>query len=273
MKKLIPILLVLVLALSAFALAACAPEETPPVDDNPEGNGAAVGNEGDVDGEKLVLTMGTEAGFEPFEYKEGDNYLGIDIELAQAIADKLNMELQISDMAFDTLLDALNADMVDFVAAGMSIDPEREQQVDFTVPYFNASQAVVIRAADAANYTDVTALEGKKIAVQAGTTGNDLADLVKDADVSAFTAYSEAISALENGSVDAVIMDNFPASSFAAGNEALQVIAGWYEEEQYAMAIKKGNTELYDQINGALQELIDDGTLDAIVERYSSDLM
>ena len=222
MKKLIPILLVLVFVLSACVLGACTPNEAPPVDDDTEGNGETVGNEGDGDGEKLILTMGTEAGFEPFEYKEGDNYLGIDIELAQAIADKLNMELKISDMAFDTLLDALDADMVDFVAAGMSIDPEREQQVDFTVPYFNASQAVVIRSEDAANFADATALEGKKIAVQAGTTGNDLADLVKDAEVSAFTAYSEAISALENGSVDAVIMDNFPASSFAAGNDALQ---------------------------------------------------
>ncbi len=226
---------------------------------------------GNTDTTSTVLKMGTEAGFAPFEYKEGDNYLGIDVEISQKIAEKLGMQLEIADMNFDSLLDALDAGTVDFIAAGMSIKPEREKQADFTVSYFNASQTVVLLNTNDTIQT-IADLEGKKIGVQAGTTGNDEASLIKDAKVSAFTAFSEAISALENGTVDAVIMDNFPANSFAAKNSNLKLQEGLFAAEKYAFAIKKDNTELYDKVNGALQELIDDGTVQAIIDKYSASL-
>jgi len=253
MKKFLAILLIVMLA---FALVAC-------------NNNASNEDANNGDAEKEVLVMGTESGFAPFEYKEGDNYLGIDIEIAEAIAAKLDMTLEISDMAFDTLLNALDSDMVDFVAAGMDVTPEREAQVDFTETYFDACQVVVVKAENAAAITDVAALEGKTIAVQAGTTGNQLADQVKDATVSAFTAYSEVIAALENGTADAVIMDNLPAIYYTSNNEGLAIVEDLYETIPYAMAIKKGNTDLYDKINGALVELIEDGTVAGIIEKYS----
>ncbi|HHV97345.1 MAG TPA: basic amino acid ABC transporter substrate-binding protein [Clostridiaceae bacterium] len=215
-----------------------------------------------------IIKMGTNAEFPPFEYVENGEYVGIDVELAKAIAKELGKELVIEDMAFDALIDALNSGKVDFVAAGMTVNADREKNVDFTIKYYNASQTIVVRA-DNEDIKTKDDLVGKRIGVQTGTTGYDLAMEIKDAVVNSYNNGLEATMDLKNGNIDAVIIDNFPAKKYAERNSELKLIEGEFEEEQYAMAVKKGNKKLLDQINKALQKLMEDGTYDSILEKYS----
>ncbi|NLC67789.1 MAG: basic amino acid ABC transporter substrate-binding protein [Clostridiaceae bacterium] len=215
-----------------------------------------------------IIKMGTNAEFPPFEYVENGEYAGIDVELAQAIAKELGKELEIVDMAFNALIDALNSGKVDFVAAGMSVDPEREKNVDFTIKYYNATQTIIVQAGNE-NIKSKDDLVGKKIGVQTGTTGYDVAVEIKDAVVSTYENGLEATMDLANGNIDAVIIDDFPAKKYVEKNPGLKLVDGQFEEEQYAMAVKKGNKKLLEQINKALQKLMDDGTYDKILEKYS----
>ncbi|NMB96400.1 MAG: basic amino acid ABC transporter substrate-binding protein, partial [Clostridiaceae bacterium] len=208
------------------------------------------------------------AEFPPFEFVENGEFAGIDVELAQAIAKELGKELVIEDMAFDALIDALNSGKVDFVAAGMTVNAEREKNVDFTTKYYNATQTIIVKG-DNEDIKTVEDLEGKKIGVQTGTTGYDLAMEIKDAVVNSYNNGLEATLDLKNGNIDAVIIDNFPAKKYVENNPELKLIDGQFEEEQYAMAVKKGNKKLLEQINKALQKLIDDGTYDSILDKYS----
>lgn len=215
-----------------------------------------------------IIKMGTNAEFPPFEYVENGEYAGIDVELAQAIAKELGKELEIVDMAFNALINALNSGKVDFVAAGMSVDPEREKNVDFTIKYYNATQTIIVQAGNE-NIKSKDDLVGKKIGVQTGTTGYDVAVEIKDAVVSTYENGLEATMDLANGNIDAVIIDDFPAKKYVEKNPGLKLVDGQFEEEQYAMAVKKGNKKLLEQINKALQKLMDDGTYDKILEKYS----
>jgi len=215
-----------------------------------------------------VIRMGTNAEFPPFEYVENGEYAGIDVELAKAIAKELGKELVIEDMAFDALIDAVNSGKVDFIAAGMTVRPDREKNVDFSIKYYNASQTIIVKG-DNEDIKTKDDLVGKKIGVQTGTTGYDLAVEIKDAVVSSYNNGLEATLDLKNGNIDAVIIDNFPAKKYVEKNPELKLIEGQFEEEQYAIAVKKGNKKLLDQINKALQKLMDDGTYDSILEKYS----
>ena len=215
-----------------------------------------------------VIRMGTNAEFPPFEYVENGEYAGIDVELAKAIAKELGKELVIEDMAFDALIDAVNSGKVDFIAAGMTVRPDREKNVDFSIKYYNASQTIIVKG-DNEDIKTKDDLVGKKIGVQTGTTGYDLAVEIKDEVVSSYNNGLEATLDLKNGNVDAVIIDNFPAKKYVEKNPELKLIEGQFEEEQYAIAVKKGNKKLLDQINKALQKLMDDGTYDSILEKYS----
>ena len=243
MKRNLKILTTLFLAIAVlFAAAGCTKEET--------------------------LKMGTNAEFPPFEYVDGENFAGIDVELAEAIAKELGMKLKVENMAFDSLIDAVNSGKVDFVAAGMTVRPDREENVDFTLKYYNATQTIIVQG----NNNDVKSkanLEGKKIGVQTGTTGQDIAGEIKDAEVSKYNNGLEAVMDLKNGKIDAVIIDNFPAKSYVDKNSELKLVEGDFDEEQYAMAVKKCNTKLLEKINKALQKLIDDGTYDKILDKYS----
>ena len=189
-------------------------------------------------------------------------------EQSEAIAKELGMKLKVENMAFDSLIDAVNSGKVDFVAAGMTVRPDREENVDFTLKYYNATQTIIVQG----NNNDVKSkanLEGKKIGVQTGTTGQDIAGEIKDAEVSKYNNGLEAVMDLKNGKIDAVIIDNFPAKSYVDKNSELKLVEGDFDEEQYAMAVKKGNTKLLEKINKALQKLIDDGTYDKILDKYS----
>lgn len=215
-----------------------------------------------------VLRMGTNATFPPYEYVDENNEVaGIDADIAAAIAEKLGMELEITDMAFDSLIPALQSDTIDIVLAGMTVDPERAEQVNFTDSYATGVQVIIVpEGSDIASPDD---LEGKNIGVQTGTTG-DLycTDDYGQEFVKQFDNGPLAVAALVNGQVDCVVIDNEPAKNYVAANQGLKILDTAYANEEYAAAISKDNTELFEQVNAAIQELKEDGTIDSIIEKY-----
>ena len=215
-----------------------------------------------------VLRMGTNATFPPYEYVDENNEVaGIDADIAAAIADKLGMELEITDMAFDSLIPALQSDTIDIVLAGMTVDPERAESVNFTDSYATGVQVIIVpEGSDIASPDD---LEGKNIGVQTGTTG-DLycTDDYGQEFVKQFDNGPLAVAALLNGQVDCVVIDNEPAKNYVAANEGLKILDTAYADEDYAAAIAKEDTELFEQVNTAIQELKEDGTIASIIEKY-----
>ena len=223
-----------------------------------------------------VLRMGTNATFPPYEYMDENNEVaGIDAEIAAAIADKLGMELEITDMAFESLIPALQAGTIDIVLAGMTVDPERAEQVNFTDTYATGVQVVIVpensdiapvENEEGAMEVDLT---GKTIGVQTGTTG-DLycTDDYGQEFVKQFDNGPLAVAALMNGQVDCVVIDNEPAKNYVAANEGLKILDTAFANEDYAAAIAKDNTELFEQVNTAIQELKADGTIQTIIEKY-----
>lgn len=215
-----------------------------------------------------VLRMGTNATFPPYEYvDENNNVAGIDADIAAAIADKLGMELEITDMAFESLIPALQSDTIDIVLAGMTVDPERAESVNFTESYATGVQVIIVpEGSDIASPDD---LEGKNIGVQTGTTG-DLycTDSYGQEFVKQFDNGPLAVAALLNGQVDCVVIDNEPAKNYVAANEGLKILDTAYANEDYAAAIAKDNTELFDKVNAAIKELKEDGTIASIIEKY-----
>lgn len=214
-----------------------------------------------------VLVMATNAEFAPWEYYEGDKIVGIDPEIAQAIADKLGMTLEIEDMAFDSIIPAVTSGKADFGAAGMTVDEDRMVFVDFSDTYANASQVIIVK--ETSEITGSADLSDKKIGVQLGTTGDLLAtDLAGDGNVERYNKGFEAVQALLQDKIDAVVIDSAPANVFVEQSEGLKVCEEAMSQEEYAIAVAKGNTELLDKINGALKELKEDGTIDAIMNKY-----
>ena len=212
-----------------------------------------------------TLVMGTNAEFPPFEYKEGTGFAGIDVDLMRAIAEKMGLELEVEDMAFESLTQSFGR--IDVIAAGFTIDPTREATCDFSDTYFNATQTVILKADS--TIATLEDLKGKKIGVQTGTTGDIYCtDDYGQENVKQFNNGPLAVAALVNGQIDCVVIDQEPAKNYVAANSGLKILDTAYADEDYAIAIKKGNTELLDKVNGALKELQDDGTLQAIVDKY-----
>ncbi len=243
MKKILALVMVAVLAI---AMVACgAPAE-----------------------EKEVLTMGTNAAFPPYEFvDENNNVAGIDAEIAAAVAEKLGMELEIKDMAFESLITAVSSGTVDVVLAGMTVTPERQESVNFSDSYATGIQVVIVK--EDSEIASIDDLEGKKIGVQSGTTGDIYcADDYGEEAVARYDNGALAVAALQNGQVDCVVIDNEPAKAFVAANEGLKILDTEYITENYAAAIAKDNTELLEKFNSALAELKADGTLDSIIAKY-----
>ena len=213
------------------------------------------------------LVMATNAEFPPYEYYDGDDVVGIDVDFAQAIADKLGMELSVEDMAFESIIPAVQSGKADFGAAGMTVTEERQSQVDFSDSYYTGRQVIIVRE----DNTDITGpddLNGKKIGVQLGTTGDIYSsDDYGDDNVERYNKGVEAVQALQQGKIDAVIIDDQPAQTFVKENEGLKILDTEYVEEDYALCFKKGN-DLVDKVNDAIAELKKDGTFDKIVEKY-----
>ncbi len=214
-----------------------------------------------------VLVMATNAEFEPWEYYEGSEIVGIDVEIAQALADKLGMELEVEDMAFDSIIPAVTSGKADFGVAGMTVDETRKKSIDFTDTYANASQVIIVK--EDSEITSSADLADKKIGVQLGTTGDLLStDLVGDGNVERYNKGFEAVQALLQGKIDAVVIDSAPAKVFVEQSEGLKICEEAMSQEEYAIAVAKGNTEILDKINGALKELKEDGTIDEIINKY-----
>ena len=214
-----------------------------------------------------VLTMATNAYFPPYEFYEGDQIVGIDAEIAQAIADKLGLTLEIQDMEFDSIITAIQTGKADMGLAGMTVTEERLENVNFTTTYATGIQSIiVVEGSDIASADD---LAGHIIGVQLGTTGDIYAvDDFGQENVSEYDKGADAVLALLQGKVDAVIIDNQPAINFVAANEGLVILDTEYAVEDYAACISKENPELLEAVNTALQELIEDGTVQAILDKY-----
>ncbi len=214
------------------------------------------------------LIMSTNAAFPPYEMTtDSGEFEGIDIETAQAIADKLGLELQIDDMDFDAALLAVQQGKSDMVMAGVTVTDERQNVMDFTDSYATGIQSIIVK--EDSDIASVDDLAGKKIGTQRGTTGYlYCSDDFGDENVVAYDDGLTAVQMLNNGQVDCVVIDNAPAKEFIAANPGLKLLDTAYVEEDYAIGIGKGNTELKDAINTALEELKADGTLQAIVDKY-----
>lgn len=264
MKKLSIAMLSMVLA-GSMLLTACGGGNTQATEDTGSDTQQSETAENTEGG---VLRMGTNATFPPYEYVDENNEVaGIDADIAAAIADKLGMELEITDMAFDSLIPALQSDTIDIVLAGMTVDPERAESVNFTDSYATGVQVIIVpEGSDIASPDD---LEGKNIGVQTGTTG-DLycTDDYGQEFVKQFDNGPLAVAALLNGQVDCVVIDNEPAKNYVAANEGLKILDTAFANEDYAAALAKEDTELFEQVNTAIQELKEDGTIASIIEKY-----
>lgn len=214
-----------------------------------------------------ILTMGTNAAFPPYEYYEGDTVVGIDAEIAQAIAEKLGLSLEIVDMDFNSIITAVQSGKVDVGIAGMTVDPDRLENVDFTDSYATGVQVVIVT--EDSEIASVDDLEGKLIGTQEGTTGwSYCSEDYGDDMVIPYTNGATAVQALLDGKVDCVVIDQQPALSFVEANEGLKILETEYAVEDYAIAVSKDNTALRDAINTALNELIEDGTVQGILDKY-----
>lgn len=219
------------------------------------------------------LTMSTNAAFPPYEMTDDNgNYVGIDVEVAEAIADKLGLELQVDDMDFDAALLAAQTGKSDMVMAGVTVTEERQTVMDFSNTYATGIQVVIVpEDSDIASIEDMT---GKMIGVQRGTTGDLYCSAsVEDGgfgeeNVTPYDNGLTAVQALMNGQVDCVVIDNAPAQEFVDANPGLKILDTEYANEDYAIGVAKGNTALLDAINGALEELQADGTVQSIVDKY-----
>ena len=213
------------------------------------------------------LTMSTNAAFPPYEMTTDTGaFEGIDVEIAGAIADKLGLELQIDDMDFDAALLAAQQGKSDMVMAGVTVNDERKQVMDFSDTYASGVQVVIVK--EGSEIATLDDLAGHMIGTQRGTTGYIYcSDDFGDENVVAYDDGLTAVQALNNGQVDAVVIDNAPAKEFVAANPGLVILDTSYAEEDYAIGMAKGSA-LEDAINAALEELKADGTLQSIVDKY-----
>ena len=271
-KKVVSVMLCA--AMTAAVLAGCGSSSAETVSEDTsaaseETEDAAAEETAEADTEESAggtLVMGTNAEFPPYEYYEGQEVVGIDAEMAAAVAEKLGMELKIEDMAFDSLIPALSPGKVDIVAAGMTVTEDRLASVNFSDTYATGIQAIIVTEdSDIASADD---LVGKTIGVQQGTTGDLYATDVEGATIERYAKGMEAVQSLSQGKIDAVIIDNEPANVFVSEVEGLKILDEAFATEDYAVAVAKDNEELLEQVNTALAELKEDGTLQAIVDKY-----
>ena len=218
-----------------------------------------------------TLVMGTNAQFPPYEYVEGGEVVGIDAEVAQAICDKLGYELEIQDMEFNSIISYVQTGKIDFGMAGMTVTEERLEKVSFTTYYATGIQAVIVKEGSPITCVDDLYAEGADylIGVQTSTTGDIYATDDFGADhVMQYDNGATAVAALSAGKVDCVIIDNEPAKVFVEKNEGLVLLDTEYAMEDYAICVAKENTELLEKMDAALEELIADGTVQTILDKY-----
>lgn len=255
MKKIIAIVMSLVLFAGVAMLAGCGKKE-----------------------EKKTLILATSADFPPYEFVGDDGaYAGIDIEVSKLIAEKLGMELQVENMDFNSVISSVQTGKADIGMSGITVTDERKQSVDFTDSYATGVQVIIVKEGSAIKTVDDLYTTGAKykIGVQLATTGDiyisgDIEDKKMSCSVEEYKTGADAVAALVAGKIDCVVIDNEPAKSFVAANSGLKILDTEYVTEDYAICVSKENTELRDQINTALKELIADGSVQKVVDKYIS---
>lgn len=235
---------------------------------------ACGGKEEGAKSEKLIV--GTEAGFAPYEYMKGNEVVGIDMDIAKAIADEMGKELEIKNMDFDGALAAVQSGKVDFVAAGVSISPEREEAMDFSNEYVNSTEVIVVNKENpavtpAGEELAGSDLDGKVVAVQQGNIADiwvSNKDNCNPKEVKRYTKFAQAAEDLKNGKIDCIVMDQYPAEELVAANDTLTTLDGTLFEDKYAIAVKKGNKELLDEINKVIDKLVEEGKIEEFTANH-----
>ena len=256
MKKLFAVLLAAMMLLAMVACGNDTPDPAPTPDPTPD---------------TKTLYMATEVPLAPYEYYDGDKLVGIDVDVANAIAEKLGMKLEVVDIAFDSIVSGVQAGKYDMGMAGMTVNEERLEKVNFSDSYATGIQVVIVKEGGKVKSLDDMAADGVVIGTQSGTTGFLFAsEDFGDEKVKGFAKTTDTVEALKNGQVDCVMLDNEPAKALVAANPdaGLSILDTAYANEDYAIAINKQNTDLLNQINAALAELKADGTLQSIIDKY-----
>ena len=230
----------------------------------------AASSEAETEAAGGTLVMVTNAEFPPYVYHDGGEIVGIDVEICDAIAAKLGKTMEIEDVAFDSLIPEVVSGKADIGAGGITVTEDRKKNVDFSDVYTTASQVIIVK--DGSDIAGPDDLKGKAIGVQLGTTGDLYAsDYEKDGStVERYGKGFEAVQALLQGKIDAVVIDEEPAKVFVTENEGISILDEPLTVEDYAYVVKKGNTELVDQVNKALNELKESGELQSIIDKYIS---
>ncbi|MEI0560549.1 basic amino acid ABC transporter substrate-binding protein [Brachyspira pilosicoli] len=213
------------------------------------------------------LYVGTNAEFEPFEYRDGENIVGFDIDLINEIAKIMKQDIEVVDMAFDGLLPALQSKKIDIIIAGMTADEERKKFVNFTDPYYSTQQSILVHK-DNKDIYSFDNLEGKNVGVVLGFTGDLIVSAMSNVNAQKYGATSEAILALKSKKVDAVVLDYEPASKYFDQNNDLKLIITDSKSEEYAIAMRKEDTELLKKVNDALNTIKENGTYDMLIAKY-----
>lgn len=219
-------------------------------------------------GNKDTLVMVTEAGFAPYEYYENGEIVGVDVDIAREIAKKLGKELEIKDVAFDSIVNEVKTGKADFGAAGISYNEERAEEVDFTINYATSKQIIVVR--ENSNISKKEDLENLTIAVQLGSVGDSyVTQNYENAKIIRQKKYLAAIEDLKTGKADCVVMDELPAKAILKENTNLKILDTELFTDSYGMIVKKGNKELLDAINEVLQQLLDEGKIEEYIINHS----
>ena len=271
MKKITKIFVAVLAVSLLFSLAACGTGNTDSDADVPDNLTTTEGEFTTV--EEGVLHMATNAAFPPYEMISDDGgFEGIDVEIATLIAEKLGLELVVDDMDFGSVITAVQTGKSDIAMAGLTVREDRLQYVDFTDSYATGVQVVVVK--EDSDIAAIDDLEGKMIGTQEATTGYiHCSDTPENGGygedhVNAYTNGATAIQALLDGKVDCVVIDNEPAKAFVEANKGLKILDTEFAVEDYAIGVSKENTALKDAVNAALKELIADGTVQNIIDKY-----
>jgi polar amino acid transport system substrate-binding protein len=257
---------------AALLLAACGDDDDEGGTDTTESDASAAVEppSGLVsDGE---LTVCSDTPYEPFEMKEEDGTdTGFDMEVLRAIGERADLELSVIDLPFDGILGSLAAGDCDVVGSAVTITDERAQQVDFSDPYFDAEQSLLIKA-DNDEITGIADLSGKTVGVQSGTTGETYAnENVEGGTITSFEDSDGLFAALESGTIDAILQD-LPVNGYRSTQDSsVEVVETYPTDEQYGFAVEKGDSELLDFVNEGLQAIRDDGTYEELFTKYFGD--
>lgn len=213
------------------------------------------------------LYVGTNAEFPPFEYLDNNVIVGFDIDIINEIAKRMGKEIEFKNIAFDGLLPALQAKKLDIIIAGMTADDERRKSVSFSEPYFTSKQAILINDGTK-NIKTFEDLPGKSVGVTLGYTGDLIVSKNPEIKVQRYNGNSEAIMALRAKKIDAVVLDYEPAKNYAKQNEGLVLLDTDLAEEKYAIAVRKEDKKLLEDIDKALKSIREDGTYEKFIEKH-----